>query len=44
MVIYMENTLNLMLQSGKEQQVRQILKEGIHRNREKAGNYVIILE
>ena len=43
MVIYMENTLNLMLQSGHGKLVAKILEEGIHRNREKAGNYVIVL-
>jgi len=42
MVIYMECTLNLMLQSGMTREVAHIINKGIHRNRGKAGNYIII--
>lgn len=44
MIIYMEQTLNLMLQAGYREKVGEILARGIHRNREKAGNYIVLIE
>ena len=42
-IIYMECTLNLMLNNGMEQQVNHIVKIGAHRVTEsKAGNFIII--
>jgi hypothetical protein len=41
MTIYMEQTLNLMLQHGMKEAVNKIVQTGIHRNRKKV-NYIIV--
>jgi hypothetical protein len=41
MIIYTETVLNMMVAAGRDAEVREIIRIGIHRNR-KCGNYIIV--